>query len=64
MFDKHRSQKQYSAFKRQRRPQAQTAHLSHLRPIPRRSLPAKAGSNCTCLRPTTINLLNGLVEVL
>lgn len=64
MLDKHRSQKQYSAFKRQRRPPAQTAHLSQPSPIPRRSLPAKAGSNGTHLKPTTLSLLNGLVEVL
>lgn len=60
MFDKYRSQKQSSAFKRQRRPPAQTAHLSQHKPFSRRSTPTRAGSTCT----HSPSLGNGLVEVL
>ena len=64
MFDKYRSLTQSSAFKRQHRPSANTAHLSQPKPIYSRSLPTKAGSNSTCRKVICLKGLLGIVEVL
>lgn len=64
MFDKYRSLTQSSAFKRQHRPSANTAHLSQPKPIYNGSLPTKTGSNCTCRRAICLRQLLGIVEVL
>ena len=64
MSDKHRSLTQSSAFKRQRKPSANTAPLSRPKPVPPRSLPTTAGSNSTCRRVICLKGLLGIVEVL
>ena len=64
MFDKYRSLTQSSAFKRQQKPSANTAHLSQPRPVPPRSLPTTAGSNSTCRKAVCLKRLLDIVEVL
>jgi len=64
MYDKYRSLTQSSAFKRQHRPSANTAHLSQPRPVQPGSLPIPAGSNSTCRKAVCPKQLLGIVEVL